>query len=65
MARSRNVKKIEYHANVGKVIEYNGYIGNTSRDTTIQKAKRVNLRGSAVLVLTRPVFLPIQKLQNS
>ena len=39
-------------AKVGKVIEYESSICNTSSDTTIQKSKKVNLPASAVLVLS-------------
>jgi len=42
------------HVNVGKIIEYNAYTCNTSRDTTIWKSKRVNLPSSAVLYVKCP-----------
>ena len=57
MAGSRDVVgEKKYHeivctVKVGKVIEYESSICNTSSDTTIQKSKKVNLPASAVLVL--------------
>ena len=51
MVGEKKNHRIVCTAKVGKVIEYESSICNTSSDTTIQKSKKVNLPASAVLVL--------------